>query len=77
MVYLSRITTKEDAQVLQAILSGKLEDVDKIMENDPEKISDGGYMNLAEELTIWMDRSEIGTQKINRLLDAMGKTDQS
>lgn len=77
MVYLSRITTKEDAQVLQAILSGKLEDVDKIMENDPEKISDGGYMNLAEELTIWMDRSEIGTQKINRLLKAMGKTDQS
>ena len=77
MVYLSRITTKEDAQVLQAILSGKLEDVDKIMENDPEKISDGGYMNLAEELTIWMDRSEIGTQKINRLLKAMGKKDQS
>ena len=77
MIYLSRITTKEDAQILEAILSDNIDDIDKIMKNDPEKISEGGYTNLAEELTIWMDRSEVGTKKINQLLKAMGKEDPS
>lgn len=77
IVYLNRITTKEDAKILNSLFSDKIEDIDQIMENNPDKISTGGYKNLAEELTKWMDRSEDGVKKINRLLSAMGKVKQS
>lgn len=77
IVYLNRITTKEDAKILNSLFSDKIEDIDQIMENNPDKISTGGYKNLAEELTKWMDRSQNGTNKMNRLLKAMAKIKQS
>lgn len=77
IVYLNRITTKEDAKILNSLLSDNIEDIDQIMENDPDKVSAKGYQNLAEVLTKWMNRSEDGTKKINRLLGAMGKVKQS
>lgn len=77
IVYLNRITTKEDAKILNSLFSDKIEDIDQIMENNPDKISTGGYRNLAEEFTKWMDRSQNGTDKMNRLLKAMGKIKQS
>ena len=77
VIYLNRLRTHEDAKILNSLLSDKIEDIDQIMENDPDKISTGGYQNLAEVLSKWMDRSENGKNKMNRLLKSMEKIKQS
>lgn len=77
VIYLNRLRTHEDAKILNSLFSDKIEDIDQIMENNPDKISTGGYQNLAEVLSKWMDRSENGKNKMNRLLSSMAKIKRS
>ncbi|MDO4666527.1 MAG: hypothetical protein Q4A90_01675 [Streptococcus sp.] len=74
MYYIGGVHTKEDVTVLKAILSQKEEDVKKIGELPPDKISDTTYVALADETSEWIRPNNTSGEKlISALLDGLGK----
>lgn len=77
MVYLNRVSTDADVRILNAQLKGNTAEIANIMSEDPAKVSDGAYKNVAEDMTSWMDGSKSGIKKIQLFLNALEKVDQS
>lgn len=77
MVYLYRVSTDADVKILNAQLNGNIAEIANIMAQDPAKVSDGAYKNVAEDMTSWLDRSESGINKMQSFLYALEKADQS
>lgn len=77
MVYLYRVKTDADVEILNSQLSGNIEEIANIMAKDPAKVSSGAYTNVAEDMTSWMDGSAPGMKNMNRFLNAIEKADQS
>lgn len=77
MVYLYRVSTDTDVRILNAQLKGDTAEIANIMAEDPAKVSDGAYKNVAEDMTSWMDRSESGINKMQSFLDVLKTVDQT
>lgn len=75
MYYLDAIQSSEDVAVIKAVLSPKPEDVQKIMDNDPSKISEGTYVVIADEMTDWSANNDI--KRLNYLLKSMDSEEAS
>lgn len=66
--YLDNIMSKEDSQMVRAILT---DDIEAIMNIDSSKISKTGYKNMAIEVRAWFTSDSKGEEKMNRLLASM------
>lgn len=66
--YLDNIMSKEDSQMVRAILT---DDIEAIMNIDSSKISKTGYKNMATEVRAWFTSDPKGEEKMNRLLASM------
>ena len=77
MVYLYRVSTESDVRILNAQLKGDTAEIANIMAEDPAKVSDGAYKNVAEDMTYWMDGSVSGINQMQSFLDVLEKVDQS
>lgn len=77
MVYLYRVSTETDVKILNSQLKGNIAEIANIMAEDPSKVSEGAYKNVAEDMTSWLDRSESGINKMQSFLYALEKADQS
>ncbi|MGQ7461723.1 hypothetical protein ACTGZQ_04105 [Streptococcus suis] len=72
--YLDAVQTKEDATVLKAVLSRKVEDLKEVASLNPHSISDEGYKILAKEMSTWINSSDkVGMKSMNVLINELGK----
>ena len=73
MVYLNRVSTDADVRILNAQLKGNTAEITNIYLEDPAKVSDGAYKNVAEDMTSWMDGGKSELKKIQLFLNALEK----